>query len=232
MAMGHDTQLMTLLLEDPLRMNALNAVARLDLTDRWIGASFVRDALGDHLHGSRRSVPHGDVDVVWFDAHNIEVVLDRQIECRLRGMMPGLQWSVKNQARMHQRIGDAPYRSVAEAMRHWPETATAVAVASDGKGSIRINAPFGLRISTRRACGRPPNSGPASGTSTTSGSSRRTGSQDTRCSAARRMSCRPCPSSATVAPGQPRSIDRVPMRTTAATRAQANAGAVIGEPIA
>lgn len=142
--MGHDTELIALLLDDPLRMEALTAVARIDLPDGWIGAGFVRDAVWDHLHGYRPSVPRGDVDVVWFSAENIEEEVDRQIERRLCGMLPGLQWSVKNQARMHLRNGDAAYSSVADAMSHWPETATAVAVANDGKGSIRINAPLGL----------------------------------------------------------------------------------------
>nr|WP_236547682.1 nucleotidyltransferase family protein [Sphingomonas sp. AX6] len=50
----------------------------------------------------------------------------------------------KNQARMHRRNGDAPYTSVANAMRYWPETATAMAARIDAAGSIEINAPFGM----------------------------------------------------------------------------------------
>lgn len=58
--------------------------------------------------------------------------------------MPGLQWSVKNQARMHRRNGDPAYTSVSQAMEHWPETATAVAIRLHGLGSLEVSAPFGL----------------------------------------------------------------------------------------
>ena len=53
-------------------------------------------------------------------------------------------WSVKNQARMHTRNGDAPYASATEAMRCWPETATAIAVRRNGEEGCEIAAPFGL----------------------------------------------------------------------------------------
>ncbi|OMG61366.1 hypothetical protein IL54_4727 [Sphingobium sp. ba1] len=45
---------------------------------------------------------------------------------------------------MHHRNGDAPYTDVTDAMRHWPETATAVAVRLSRAGDIEINAPYGL----------------------------------------------------------------------------------------
>ncbi|MRE47150.1 hypothetical protein GII66_24395, partial [Escherichia coli] len=49
------------------------------------------------------------------------------LEDRLRQQLPSLDWSVKNQARMHQRNGDYPYTSTRNALLHWPETATAIA---------------------------------------------------------------------------------------------------------
>jgi hypothetical protein len=58
--------------------------------------------------------------------------------------MPSVPWSVKNQARMHRRNGDAPYRSTADAMAHWAETATCVAVCLDERGRCRLLAPYGL----------------------------------------------------------------------------------------
>jgi hypothetical protein len=45
---------------------------------------------------------------------------------------------------VHRRNGDAPYTSVFDAMRHWPETATAVAARLAQGGGIEIAAPFGL----------------------------------------------------------------------------------------
>lgn len=134
--------LAALLSADPLRSAALAAVASLGLPDCWIGAGFVRDALWDHLHGREPAAPVGDVDVVWF-CRTAGKGVDRDSEEKLGVLLPGLRWSVKNQARMHRHNGDAPYRSITDAMMHWPETATAVAARYEGRG-VEINAPLGL----------------------------------------------------------------------------------------
>jgi len=133
-----------LLMNDPARMAALRAVRSLGLPDCWIGAGFVRDAVWDHLHSYPRRLPTGDVDVVWFDDTGPAVAVDREIETDLRRRAPRFDWSVKNQARMHVHNGDAPYKSVADAMRHWPETATAIGARLADDGRIDLNAPLGL----------------------------------------------------------------------------------------
>ncbi len=69
---------------------------------------------------------------------------DRQLEVALRAAEPAAAWSVKNQARMHLRNGDAPYASAVEAMRGWPETATAVTARRRGPDGCEVAAPFGL----------------------------------------------------------------------------------------
>jgi len=66
------------------------------------------------------------------------------LESRLRARDATLGWSVKNQARMHERNADLPYLTACHAMRHWPETATAVGVRLSSQGSIEVAAPFGL----------------------------------------------------------------------------------------
>jgi hypothetical protein len=142
--MRHRDALTALLSGDPLRIEALAAIRSLALRDGWIGAGFVRDAVWDHLHGRKQGRPAGDVDVVWFDPARSDPDFDRDIERRLHASAPGFDWSVKNQARMHARNGDAPYRSVADAMRHWPETATAIAARLAADGRVEIEAPFGL----------------------------------------------------------------------------------------
>lgn len=136
--------LQMLIANDPLRLDALEVVAALDLPDCWIGAGFVRDAVWDHLHDFGTMGPTGDVDVIWYEAAMMQADVDHQIERQLQSAMPELRWSVKNQARMHLRNGDAPYASVVDAMRHWPETATAVAARLGPSGSIEVSAPYGL----------------------------------------------------------------------------------------
>ncbi|SHJ05926.1 hypothetical protein SAMN02745194_01643 [Roseomonas rosea] len=136
-------RLAALLGADPWRRPLLRAVAALGLPDAWIGAGFVRDATWDALHGRPASPPAGDVDVVWFGPDAPSAAADRAIEARLREMAPGPDWSVTNQARMHGRNGDPPYRDTEDALRHWPETATAVAAQWNG-AAVRVLAPLGL----------------------------------------------------------------------------------------
>lgn len=135
--------LRSIILQHPLRRHALQRVESLDLPDCWIGAGFVRDTIWDHLHGRSVAMPTGDVDIIWFDRARSHARHDRAIEAVLQGREPGMAWSVKNQARMHLRNDDPPYDHVADAMRFWPETATAVAVRLSGD-ALEINAPLGL----------------------------------------------------------------------------------------
>lgn len=136
--------LVSLLQKDVLRLHLLKLVHDVSGPECWLAAGFVRDAVWGQLHGFQPTKPQGDIDVVWFDTQRTDQEHDTLLEQALRLKAPEYLWSVKNQARMHLRNGDAPYQSVADAMRHWPETATAVAVRLGPTGCIEVNAPFGL----------------------------------------------------------------------------------------
>lgn len=142
--MKYQRALQRLLLDDPLRMKALYAVQALQLSDGWIGAGFVRDAVWGHLHGYGQRPVFGDVDVVWFDSERCNPAHDSYLEERLAQQPSTFNWSVKNQARMHQRNGNSPYLSTENALLYWPETATAVAARVGGTNLIEIIAPYGL----------------------------------------------------------------------------------------
>ncbi|MEA1674354.1 nucleotidyltransferase family protein [Nitrospirillum sp. BR 11163] len=143
-------RLQALIRADGRRMKLLGHVRALDLPDCWIGAGFVRNAVWDQLHRPQAAAqtgaetPESDVDVVWFDPARPSIALDRDLTDRLLAAAPDVPWSVKNQARMHGRNGDAPYAGCADALRHWPETATAVAVRLTPENALEILAPFGL----------------------------------------------------------------------------------------
>jgi len=84
------------------------------------------------------------VDVVWFDNARAEAALDAELDSLLQQRDETLNWSIKNQARMHLRNHDQPYDSTTDAMRHWPETATAVAIRLSDDDQLEVAAPFGL----------------------------------------------------------------------------------------
>lgn len=129
---------------DGWRMRILQAVSTIALPDCWIGAGFVRNLVWDVLHDFPEPTPLNDVDVLYFDKRDIGRENERRHESVLARAMPGVPWSVRNQARMHLRNGDAPYRSVADAMLYWAETATSVAVRRNPAGGLELIAAHGI----------------------------------------------------------------------------------------
>ena len=129
---------------NPRMMRCLAVLAAHGPEGAWIGAGFVRNAVWDHL--SRQDTeanPPADLDVVFHDLAIATAEHDARIEAALSITAPDLPWSVRNQARMHERNGHRPYRDVADALTHWPETATAIA-ARLGPQGVEILAPFGV----------------------------------------------------------------------------------------
>lgn len=122
---------------------ALRIVATLGLRDSWIAGGFIRNAVWDALSGRRTRCATDDVDVVYYDPRHKAAEIDAAIEASLSREHPAYAWSVKNQARMHVRNGDPPYRSASDAMAQWPETATAIGAQLDD-GRLSIAAPHGV----------------------------------------------------------------------------------------
>lgn len=128
----------------PRMMGMLAAVARLGLPDAWIGAGFLRNAVWDALHGRAPDLGAlADVDVVFFGPADVAAERERAIETALAAGLPAVPWSARNQARMHARNGDARYTDTEDALRHWTETATAVA-ARLREGRVELLAPYGV----------------------------------------------------------------------------------------
>lgn len=124
-------------------MQIIKRVAALDLPDWYIAAGFVRNMVWDHLHGFSPTALN-DIDVIYFAAHEISPQSLRHFQKQLEQTIPGCQWQIKNQALMHSRNGDRPYRSSWDAMTYWPEKETAIGVRLDAAGAITIAAPFGV----------------------------------------------------------------------------------------
>jgi len=130
-----DAQLITTLLQP---------VAALGIDDCWIGAGLIRNAVWDHLHGYPiQPLVGSDVDVIYCDYADTTLDRDVGIERRLSRDLPGIPWSVHNQARMHKHNGDPPYENCEDAIQYWPETATAIA-ARLHEGQVQVIAPLGV----------------------------------------------------------------------------------------
>jgi hypothetical protein len=129
---------------DDWSMARLRHVRTLGLPDWAIGAGFVRALVWDRLTGKAARTPLGDVDVVYFDPDDPDGAREIAVEAELTRRDPGPPWSVKNQARMHRRNLDRPYRSTVDALGFWLETPTCVAVRLEPDDALAVLAPHGL----------------------------------------------------------------------------------------
>lgn len=137
--------LILLVKSDLQMMTVLNAVQNLHLPDWWIGAGFLRNKVWSRIHGFDHDLTKSDIDVVYFSNDDCDQKSDLSLEERLSLELPSFCWSVKNQARMHTRNGDPPYRSTLDAISKWTETATAVAVRVDSDSDLEISIQYELR---------------------------------------------------------------------------------------
>lgn len=121
------------------------ALARAAGLGPWcLAAGWLRNRVWDRLSGFRTFGPEDDLDLVFFDPRDPRPERDRALDAALREGAPGRLWQVRNQARMHARHGDRPYRSLEEALAHWLETATGVGVRLQADDRLSLVAPWGL----------------------------------------------------------------------------------------
>ncbi|MFS0870235.1 nucleotidyltransferase family protein [Paenibacillus xylanilyticus] len=142
--MLHEAKLIQSIRAHERLMHDLQRVRSLALPQCYIGAGYIRNYIWDVLHGYAQRELHSDIDVVYFDAEDMDEVRDVRLENQLRDETGNPKWSVKNQARMHLRNGTEPYQSTEDALRYWPEIVTAIGVQLDEKDQIGICAPYGL----------------------------------------------------------------------------------------
>ncbi len=131
--------------DSPWHMEVLRTVRKLELPDWMIGAGFVRNAIWDQLHEFVLFTSLADIDVIYFDPLHTNASLDSDIEYTLDGILPGMPWSVRNQARMHIRNNDRPYTSSEDAIGHWIEVPTCIAVRLERDDTLNVFAPHGLQ---------------------------------------------------------------------------------------
>ncbi|TVY09023.1 nucleotidyltransferase family protein [Paenibacillus cremeus] len=124
-------------------MHVLRIVESLGLPDWCVCAGFVRSKVWDSLHGFKKTrLP--DVDVVYFDPDYTDESIEKEYERILKELDASVPWSVKNQARMHIKSGQAPYTSTAEGLANFTEVCTAIGVYVDSNGDVTLVAPYGV----------------------------------------------------------------------------------------
>lgn len=140
---GEETFLNSIVSGSPELLSALITVSNYR-SDFYVGGGVIRNAAWDILHGRGKLSPIEDIDVVYFDPINMDRSCDRVAEQSLAQRDPSVPWSVKNQARMYERNHEQPYINLEDAIRRWPESATAFCVRLGPDGKLIFVAPHGL----------------------------------------------------------------------------------------
>lgn len=137
--------ILKLIEKDPWMMEVLATASDANLPDWMIGAGFVRNKVWDYLHGySNKEVPTSDIDLVYFDPAELSEDTEKEIDRRLKEKL-NINWSAKNQARMHLKHGrGVPYKNSEEALSEWVETPTCVAVRLEKDDTLKLFAPHGI----------------------------------------------------------------------------------------
>jgi uncharacterized protein len=131
-------------------MNALEVARDVRAPDSVIGAGAIRTAVWDRLHGFDEPTELADVDVAFFDPHDLSPERDKAIERALRERSPDIPWDAKNQAAVHvwypAKFGYEVPRltSTAAGVATWPETATCIGVRLERDDSLTVVAPYGV----------------------------------------------------------------------------------------
>jgi len=131
-------------------MRALVAARHVDPPDWLIGAGAIRTAVWDRLHGYAMRTPLADIDLGFYDPHDLSEEREQEIRRMLEQALPGEVWDVKNQAAVHlwypEKFGYEvePLASTADAIATFPETAVCVGLRLRGDDTLSIEAPYGL----------------------------------------------------------------------------------------
>ncbi len=141
--MEHMNKIIELIELDELRLTALECVRLLDLPQCYLAAGFVRNLIWDSLHQKSEPTMLNDVDVIYFDSTESNPEAFQEYELRLKVMLPKLNWQVRNQALMHIRNNDKPYKSSLDAMSYWPEKETAIGIRKLSNGNLECISAFG-----------------------------------------------------------------------------------------
>lgn len=138
-----EKDIIDLIKKDEWMMDILRIAEELNFPDWVIGAGFVRNKVWDYLHGYvRPKVETSDIDLVYYDPFGNDQKMDERLSEELK-KKTGINWEIVNQAYAHKWNNLPPYKSTADALSQWPETATGIGIRLTGQ-KLELVTPHGI----------------------------------------------------------------------------------------
>ena len=106
----------------------INSFAGINEEELYLTGGALRNAIWNNLHGFDDGYELEDCDIIFYNPNRIDKSYEKLIEQKLNLLNPIINWSVKNQARMHLKNGHLPYNSIEDALKAFPDTVSAVAI--------------------------------------------------------------------------------------------------------
>lgn len=131
-------------------MSILSFIKEYHHLNIYIGAGLIRNVTWAYLHNINICIESSDIDLVYFDSEDQNLVQYQSFTEQLQHNFPKLKWDMTNQANVHQWYDKyfntkiEAFDCLEEAIATWPETATAVAIKLNSNNELDIIAPFGL----------------------------------------------------------------------------------------
>jgi hypothetical protein len=146
------SRFLDLVRRNPVNVAILERAPALAVPDWWLAAGALCQTVWNVQAGRNPTAGMGDYDLVYFDDTDLSYEAEDAVIRRARRLFADLAGvvEVRNQARVHlwyeEHFGEpgARFRSSADAIDHFPTTATSVGVARSGRGELVVYAPFGL----------------------------------------------------------------------------------------
>jgi hypothetical protein len=129
------------ILKNSSRVNSvINTIKLIDREFLFLTGGALRNVIWNSLHYYSEYYEIEDCDLIFFNESNITKQYEEFLKKELNYLNPTINWSVKNQARMHIKNNHLIYKDIPDALRKFPETCSALAI--DKNWNIVV--PYGL----------------------------------------------------------------------------------------
>lgn len=118
----------------------IQTIKLIDSENLMLTGGSLRNVVWNYLHFFREEYELEDCDIIFYNSNCLSKAYEESIKVKLEYLNPDINWSVKNQARMHIRNGHNPYNGVFDALIAFPDTCSAIAVDKNWN----IISPYGL----------------------------------------------------------------------------------------